>query len=61
LRRPNSNGSIGGGVRCLWLFALDNVILTPHSAGLSKEAAIRVAISIARSVLVGIDGKLDPR
>jgi D-3-phosphoglycerate dehydrogenase / 2-oxoglutarate reductase len=41
------------------LFALDNVILTPHSAGLSKEAAIRMAISTARNVLAGIDGKLD--
>ncbi len=36
------------------------VILTPHSAGLSKEAAIRMAISTARNVLAGIDGKLDP-
>jgi D-3-phosphoglycerate dehydrogenase / 2-oxoglutarate reductase len=42
------------------LFALDNVILTPHSAGLSKEAAIRMAISTAKNVLAGIDGKLDP-
>jgi D-3-phosphoglycerate dehydrogenase len=42
------------------LFALDNVILSPHSAGLSKEAAIRMAISTARNVLAGIDGKLDP-
>ena len=42
------------------LFALDNVILTPHSAGLSKEAAIRMATSTARNVLAGIDGKLDP-
>ena len=42
------------------LFALQNVILTPHSAGLSKEAAIRMAISTARNVLAGIDGKLDP-
>ena len=42
------------------LFALDNVILSPHSAGLSKEAAIRMAISTARNALAGIDGKLDP-
>jgi D-3-phosphoglycerate dehydrogenase / 2-oxoglutarate reductase len=28
--------------------------------GLSKEAAIRMAISTARNVLAGIDGKLDP-
>jgi D-3-phosphoglycerate dehydrogenase len=42
------------------LFALENVILSPHSAGLSKEAAIRMAISTARNVLAGIDGKLDP-
>jgi D-3-phosphoglycerate dehydrogenase len=42
------------------LFALDNVILSPHSAGLSKEAAIRMAVSTARNVLAGIDGKLDP-
>jgi D-3-phosphoglycerate dehydrogenase / 2-oxoglutarate reductase len=42
------------------LFALDNVILSPHNAGLSKEAAIRMAVSTARNVLAGIDGKLDP-
>jgi D-3-phosphoglycerate dehydrogenase len=42
------------------LFALDNVVLSPHSAGLTKEAAIRMAVSTARNVLAGIDGKLDP-
>jgi D-3-phosphoglycerate dehydrogenase len=42
------------------LFGLDNVILSPHSAGLSKEAAIRMALSTAKNVLAGIDGKLDP-
>jgi phosphoglycerate dehydrogenase-like enzyme len=35
------------------------VILSPHNAGLSKEAAIRMAISTARNALAGIDGKLD--
>ena len=42
------------------LFTLPNVILSPHNAGLSKEAAIRMAISTARNALAGIDGKLDP-
>jgi phosphoglycerate dehydrogenase-like enzyme len=32
----------------------------PHSARLSKEAAIRMAISTARNVLAGIDSTLDP-
>jgi hypothetical protein len=42
------------------LFALDNIVLTPHSAGLRKEAAIRMAISTARNALVTLDGNLDP-
>jgi D-3-phosphoglycerate dehydrogenase len=42
------------------LLTLDNVVLSPHNAGLSKEAAIRMAISTARNALAGIDGKLDP-
>jgi D-3-phosphoglycerate dehydrogenase / 2-oxoglutarate reductase len=42
------------------LFTLPNVLLSPHNAGLSKEAAIRMAISTARNALAGIDGKLDP-
>jgi D-3-phosphoglycerate dehydrogenase len=42
------------------LFALPNVILSPHNASLSKEAAIRMAMSTARNALAGIDGKLDP-
>jgi D-3-phosphoglycerate dehydrogenase len=42
------------------LFRLENVILTPHSAGLSKEAAIRMAISTARNALAALDGQLDP-
>ncbi len=42
------------------LFTLDNVILSPHNAGLSKQAAIRMAISTARNALAALDGKLDP-
>jgi D-3-phosphoglycerate dehydrogenase / 2-oxoglutarate reductase len=42
------------------LFSLDNVLLSPHNAGLSKQAAIRMAISTARNALAAIDGKLDP-
>jgi hypothetical protein len=36
------------------------VIFSPHRTGLCKEAALRMAISTARNVLAGIDGKLDP-
>ncbi|MGI9434901.1 MAG: hydroxyacid dehydrogenase [Geminicoccaceae bacterium] len=42
------------------LFALENVLLSPHSAGLTMECAKRMAISTARNVLAGIDGTLDP-
>lgn len=42
------------------LFALENVILSPHSAGLTLECAKRMAISTAKNVLAGIDGTLDP-
>jgi D-3-phosphoglycerate dehydrogenase / 2-oxoglutarate reductase len=42
------------------LFGLDNVLLSPHTAGMSQEAAIRMAISTARNALAGIDGTIDP-
>jgi D-3-phosphoglycerate dehydrogenase len=42
------------------LFGLDSVILSPHTAGMSKEAALRMAVSTARNALAAIDGKLDP-
>ncbi|MGI9493902.1 MAG: hydroxyacid dehydrogenase [Geminicoccaceae bacterium] len=42
------------------LFELDNVILSPHSAGLTLECAKRMAVSTVRNVLAGIDGTLDP-
>jgi D-3-phosphoglycerate dehydrogenase len=42
------------------LFTLDNVLLSPHTAGMSREAALRMAVSTARNALAAIDGKLDP-
>ena len=42
------------------LFGLENVILSPHSAGLTMECAKRMAVSTVRNVLAGIDGTLDP-
>ncbi len=42
------------------LFALENIILSPHSAGLTQECAKRMAVATAKNVLDGIDGKLDP-
>ena len=37
------------------LFTLDNVILSPHSAGLTVECAERMAIASVENVLAGID------
>ena len=42
------------------LLALDSVVLSPHSAGLTMECAKRMAVSTIRNVLAGIDGRLDP-
>ncbi len=42
------------------LLGLENVVLSPHSAGLTLESARRMAVSTARNVLAGIDGRLDP-
>ena len=41
------------------LLKLDNVLLTPHIAGLTEECAIRMAEVSARNVLAGLDGMLD--
>lgn len=40
-------------------FALENVVLSPHSAGLTLECAKRMAVSTVRNVLAGLDGRLD--
>ena len=42
------------------LLALDNAILTPHIAGVTTEAMLRMAIEAANNVLAGLDGRLDP-
>lgn len=42
------------------LFALDNVVLSPHSAGLTRECASRMARQAAQNVIEGLFGKLDP-
>jgi D-3-phosphoglycerate dehydrogenase len=42
------------------LLRLDNVVLSPHTAALTQECAIRMAEISARNALAGLDGRLDP-
>jgi len=42
------------------LFASDRVILSPHVAGLTREANVRIAVTAAENILAGLDGRLDP-
>lgn len=42
------------------LFSLDNVVLSPHSAGLTVECAERMAIDSVTNLLAAFDGTLDP-
>ena len=42
------------------LLALDNLITSPHVAGVTLEASIRMATDAARNVLAAFDGTLDP-
>ena len=42
------------------LFQFDNVIITPHSAGLTEECAERMALVCVQNVLDYFNGKLDP-
>ena len=42
------------------LLRLDNVLLSPHIAGLTEECAMRMAVVSARNALAGLDGRLDP-
>ena len=42
------------------LLAFDQVLLTPHTAGLTREAAERMAVASVQNVLNHFAGKLDP-
>lgn len=42
------------------LLALDNLITSPHVAGVTLEASIRMATRAARNALAALDGVLDP-
>ncbi len=39
---------------------LNNVVLSPHSAGLSREAMHRMGVETAQNTLAGLDGELTP-
>ena len=42
------------------LFRLDNVIVSPHIAGVTVESTIRMSTQTAQNVLDCLDGRLDP-
>lgn len=42
------------------LLALDNLVTSPHVAGVTLEAEMRTATSAVRNVLAAFDGTLDP-
>jgi phosphoglycerate dehydrogenase-like enzyme len=42
------------------LFALDNVVLTPHQAGLAASAKVNAAVRAVNNALVALEGRLPP-
>ncbi len=42
------------------LFELDNIIVSPHSAGVTEESMFRMGAAAARNVVDCLDGRLDP-
>ena len=42
------------------LFALDNILVSPHSAGVTKESVFRMGQVAAQNVVDCFEGKLDP-
>lgn len=43
------------------LLRAERVILSPHIAGLSESATIRLSVMSANNLLAGLDGTLDPK
>ena len=42
------------------MFALDNILVSPHSAGVTEESMFRMGASCAQNVVDCFDGKVDP-
>ena len=42
------------------LFSLDNILLSPHIAGVTQEATIRMSKQSAQNVLDAFDNKINP-
>ncbi|MCB1885800.1 MAG: hydroxyacid dehydrogenase [Geminicoccaceae bacterium] len=42
------------------LLKLENVILTPHAAGVTEGSMLRMALEAASNILAVLDGRLDP-
>ena len=42
------------------LFRHDNILVSPHSAGVTRESVFRMGASTAQNVVDCFDGKLDP-
>jgi D-3-phosphoglycerate dehydrogenase len=42
------------------LFQLDNIMVSPHSAGVTEQSILRMAYQTAENVLNVLDGKPDP-
>ena len=42
------------------LFELDNILVSPHSAGVTTESMFRMGQAAAQNVVDCFDGKLDP-
>ncbi len=42
------------------LLSLPNVVVSPHSASLTEEAAKRMGVVAANNVIAGLEDKLDP-